>query len=253
MMQVSTQEFRRERTRAQRFFNRMSPLYPIVERHLFPQYRDVLSRIDLCSDLSVLDLATGTGLLAGAFAVRGHVVTGLDFADRLLNRARQRTGRRNSKRQACASIGRSMSRTTAATGSARLHSSRGPDQRAGRPLRSAHRRSPRVGGPGEGRRLHGLPAMGPTAAWHALGWLPPGAQTGLQAPAQAYCGSGAEGLGGLSSIAGKRLGGVDRARRPVPDQHLVFLPSCPALSGACPTISRERPPASEALLRPEAL
>ena len=76
--------------RAQRFFNRMSPLYPIVERHLFPQYRDVLSRIDLRSDLSVVDLATGTGLLAGAFAERGHTVTGLDFADKLLNRARQR-------------------------------------------------------------------------------------------------------------------------------------------------------------------
>ena len=90
MMQVSTHEFFQERTRTQRFFNRMSPLYPIVERHLFPQYRDLLSRIDLPSDLGVLDLATGTGLLAGAFSERGHAVTGLDFADRLLNRARQR-------------------------------------------------------------------------------------------------------------------------------------------------------------------
>jgi 2-polyprenyl-3-methyl-5-hydroxy-6-metoxy-1,4-benzoquinol methylase len=37
--------------------------------------------------LSVLDLATGTGLLAGAFAERGHAVAGPDFADNLLNRA----------------------------------------------------------------------------------------------------------------------------------------------------------------------
>ena len=78
-----------ERRRARRFFNRMSPLYPMVERHLFPQYRDVLARLALPPGLSVLDLATGTGLLAGAFAERGHGVTGLDFAEKLLNRARR--------------------------------------------------------------------------------------------------------------------------------------------------------------------
>jgi SAM-dependent methyltransferase len=82
-----------ERRRARRFFNRMSPLYPIVERHLFPQYGDVLARLALPSELSVLDLATGTGHLAGAFAERGHGVTGLDFADKLLNRARRRFSR----------------------------------------------------------------------------------------------------------------------------------------------------------------
>jgi SAM-dependent methyltransferase len=68
----------------------MSPLYSAVERHLFPQYRDVLAQLALPPDLSVLDLATGTGLLAGAFAARGHAVAGLDFAEKLLNRARQR-------------------------------------------------------------------------------------------------------------------------------------------------------------------
>jgi ubiquinone/menaquinone biosynthesis C-methylase UbiE len=49
----------------------------------------VLARLALRADLSVLDLATGTGVLAGAFAERGHAVTGLDFADRLLARARR--------------------------------------------------------------------------------------------------------------------------------------------------------------------
>lgn len=39
---------------------------------------------------SVLDLATGTGLLTGTFAECRHFVTGLDFADRLLKRARKR-------------------------------------------------------------------------------------------------------------------------------------------------------------------
>lgn len=79
-----------ERRRARRLFNRMSPLYPIVERHLLPEYRDALSQIGLPPALDVLDLAIGTGLLAGAFAKRGHAVTGLDFADRLLSRGRKR-------------------------------------------------------------------------------------------------------------------------------------------------------------------
>lgn len=87
---TDSKAFLDERRRARRFFNRMSPLYPIIERHLFPQYRDVLDRLALPPELSVLDLATGTGLLAGAFAERGHAVVGLDFADKLLNRARQR-------------------------------------------------------------------------------------------------------------------------------------------------------------------
>jgi ubiquinone/menaquinone biosynthesis C-methylase UbiE len=87
---TDTDAFLSERRRARRFFNRMSPLYPIVERHLFPQYRAVLARLALPPELGVLDLATGTGLLAGAFAERGHAVTGLDFAEKLLNRARRR-------------------------------------------------------------------------------------------------------------------------------------------------------------------
>jgi SAM-dependent methyltransferase len=79
-----------ERRRARRFFNWMSSLFPIIERHLFPRYRDVLSRIAFAPGLSVLDLVTGTGIQVGAFAERGHAVTGLDFADKLLDRARRR-------------------------------------------------------------------------------------------------------------------------------------------------------------------
>ena len=90
MSQASTNPFLEERMRTRRFFNRLSPLYPIVERHLFPEYRRVLDRMALSPELSVLDLATGTGLLAGAFSERGHTVSGLDFADKLLKRARRR-------------------------------------------------------------------------------------------------------------------------------------------------------------------
>jgi SAM-dependent methyltransferase len=90
MKPPSTHRFHAEGRHAQRFFNRIAPLYPIVERHLLPEYRTALDRIDLSAQLSVLDLATGTGLLAGTFSERGHAVTGFDFADRLLQRARRR-------------------------------------------------------------------------------------------------------------------------------------------------------------------
>ena len=90
MSQASTNRFHEERRRTRRFFNRVSPLYPLVERLLFPEYRRALDRLGLPPVLRVLDLATGTGLLAGAFSERGHVVSGLDFADKLLKRARRR-------------------------------------------------------------------------------------------------------------------------------------------------------------------
>ena len=90
MTQASPNRFLEERRRTRRFFNRMSPLYPIVERHLFPEYRRARERIGLPPELRVLDLATETGLLAGAFSERGHVVLGLDVADKLLKRARRR-------------------------------------------------------------------------------------------------------------------------------------------------------------------
>ena len=90
MTQTSTHPFLEERKRTQRFFNLVSPVYPLVERHLVPAYRRALDQLELPPALRVLDLATGTGLLAGVFADRGHTVTGLDFADRLLQRARRR-------------------------------------------------------------------------------------------------------------------------------------------------------------------
>ena len=84
MTQASPNRFLEERRRTRRFFNRRSALYPVVERHLFPEFRLALDRIDLQPALRVLDLATGTGLWAGAFSERGHAVSGLDFADILM-------------------------------------------------------------------------------------------------------------------------------------------------------------------------
>ena len=79
-----------ERSRARRFFNLVSVIYPLIERSLTPAYRRALRKLELDSGLSVMDLATGTGILAAAFAERGHPTTGIDFAANLLNRARRK-------------------------------------------------------------------------------------------------------------------------------------------------------------------
>ncbi len=79
-----------ERSRTRRFFNLVSVIYPFIERNLTPAYRTALGKLDLDSGLRVMDLATGTGILAGVFAERGHPTTGIDFAANLLNRARKK-------------------------------------------------------------------------------------------------------------------------------------------------------------------
>ena len=81
-------EVERHRTRC--FFNLIAPAFHVIDRRLLPEYRRALAALDLEPSLSVLDLATGTGTLAAAFAERGHRVAGVDFAARLLKRARRR-------------------------------------------------------------------------------------------------------------------------------------------------------------------
>jgi SAM-dependent methyltransferase len=81
---------RREAERARHLFNRAAPLFLFIERWLEPQYRAALAALGLPSHLTVLDVGTGTGSLAVALAARGHPVTGIDVAERLLRRARRR-------------------------------------------------------------------------------------------------------------------------------------------------------------------
>lgn len=87
---LDSREFTRERKRARLFFNLTSVLYPAIERYLFPRYMEAVARLNLPVDLPVLDLATGSGILAAAFCRRGHRVTGVDFSRRLLSRAIRR-------------------------------------------------------------------------------------------------------------------------------------------------------------------
>ncbi|NOZ96001.1 MAG: class I SAM-dependent methyltransferase [Acidobacteria bacterium] len=79
-----------ERRRTRRFFNLVAPAFHLIDRNLIPAYREVLEGLRFPPEDTVLDLATGTGTLALAFAERGHTVTGIDFAGRLLARARRR-------------------------------------------------------------------------------------------------------------------------------------------------------------------
>jgi ubiquinone/menaquinone biosynthesis C-methylase UbiE len=76
-----------ERNRTRRFFNLVAPIFPFIEKGLLPEYQRVLGDLAFDTQLSVLDLATGTGILAGSFANRGHAVTGIDFSEKLLRRA----------------------------------------------------------------------------------------------------------------------------------------------------------------------
>jgi ubiquinone/menaquinone biosynthesis C-methylase UbiE len=87
---MDTEEFLKERKRTRWIFNVSILIYPIIERNLFPQYRKALIELNLPSSKSVLDFATGTGILAQAFAERSHSVKGMDFSKQLLKRARKR-------------------------------------------------------------------------------------------------------------------------------------------------------------------
>lgn len=79
-----------ENRKARRFFNRIAIIYPVIERNLFPEYKRALRKLDLDPGLSVLDMATGTGILAAAFSLRGHSVRGIDIAEKMLRRARKK-------------------------------------------------------------------------------------------------------------------------------------------------------------------
>jgi len=78
-----------ERRRIRRLFNRAAGVLAVFDGHLRREYARALGRVELPPGLAVLDLGTGTGNLAAALAARGHHVTGIDFSERSLARARR--------------------------------------------------------------------------------------------------------------------------------------------------------------------
>ena len=87
---LSNNDFISERKKARFFFNLVSIVYPFIERHLFPEYVKALEKLSLPNELNVLDIATGSGILADGFFKRGHSVKGFDFSKSLLKRAKRR-------------------------------------------------------------------------------------------------------------------------------------------------------------------
>jgi ubiquinone/menaquinone biosynthesis C-methylase UbiE len=77
-----------ERRRIRRLFNRAAGVLAIFDGHLRREYARALGRVELPHGLDVLDLGTGTGNLAASLTACGHRVTGIDFSERSLARAR---------------------------------------------------------------------------------------------------------------------------------------------------------------------
>jgi SAM-dependent methyltransferase len=75
---------------ARRLFNRLAWAVRLLDPHLTREHGRVLRRLDLDPALSVLDAGAGTGNLAAPLAARGHSVVMVDFAERMLLRARRR-------------------------------------------------------------------------------------------------------------------------------------------------------------------
>ncbi|SFH11610.1 Methyltransferase domain-containing protein [Desulfotomaculum arcticum] len=78
-------------------FDRIAPYFDVIRPIFITSYRKAV-KITLGEFAAagaaprVLDIGTGTGTLAGAFAERGAVVTGVDISSGMLNRARKRYG-----------------------------------------------------------------------------------------------------------------------------------------------------------------
>jgi ubiquinone/menaquinone biosynthesis C-methylase UbiE len=77
-----------ERRRIRQLFNRVSGVLAVFDRRLRREYAQALERVNLPAGLDVLDLGTGTGSFAAALVAQGHRVTGVDFSERSLARAR---------------------------------------------------------------------------------------------------------------------------------------------------------------------
>jgi ubiquinone/menaquinone biosynthesis C-methylase UbiE len=80
-------------------FNRVALYYNIITPLFARPYRRAVEYVlrlfnGSGSPPRVLDIGTGTGMLAGAFAARGAVVTGVDISPGMLGRARRKYGSR---------------------------------------------------------------------------------------------------------------------------------------------------------------
>lgn len=73
-----------------RFFGRWAPLYDAFAASIAPVYRRLVQTLAPAPGQRLLDLCTGTGLVAHACARRGARVTGIDITPAMLLRARRK-------------------------------------------------------------------------------------------------------------------------------------------------------------------
>jgi len=82
--------------RAKGLFDFIAPVYRLFDRLAVPNYQKVLAILDkqgsISRDTKVLDVGTGTGILAGLFLTITPHVTGIDISCRMLGIARKRLG-----------------------------------------------------------------------------------------------------------------------------------------------------------------
>jgi ubiquinone/menaquinone biosynthesis C-methylase UbiE len=74
----------------ERVYPKFAPVYDLVVSPFKRLRRDVVSIASAAPHSKVLDVATGTGEQACAFAAGGHDVVGLDISDAMLERARRK-------------------------------------------------------------------------------------------------------------------------------------------------------------------
>jgi demethylmenaquinone methyltransferase/2-methoxy-6-polyprenyl-1,4-benzoquinol methylase len=93
-MSVSYESGRLAPDAVQRMFDRIAPVYDVMNRTMTAgldrRWRRITAEAVVTSGDDVLDACCGTGDLAIAAARRGGKVTGLDFSQRMLERARRK-------------------------------------------------------------------------------------------------------------------------------------------------------------------
>lgn len=70
-------------------FEKLAPVYDLIALPVWGVRQQVAKLLPLDSTMNVLDVATGTGAQAFAFAKRGHHVAGIDLTEGMLNVARR--------------------------------------------------------------------------------------------------------------------------------------------------------------------
>lgn len=80
-----------------RVFDVLAPFYDIISLPILRVRKQVVDFTDVPRGFKILDIATGTGDQALAFAREGYDVTGVDISEAMLNRAKKKNKYANAK------------------------------------------------------------------------------------------------------------------------------------------------------------